>query len=291
MSQKLRYRTVFLSDIHLGTRGCHAHHVARLLKRVRCDKLYLVGDIVDMWRLKKKWYWNDDHNDVIRRVLKLAKKGTEVVFIPGNHDEAARQFFHMDFAGVKVKPYDVHVAADGRRLFVTHGDQYDLVVKHSRLLSMLGSAAYEWLIRLNVVYNRGRSLLGLKYWSLSKFLKLKVKQACTFISRYEDTLVHEAKRREMDGVVCGHIHQAEDRVIDGIAYYNCGDWVESCTLLVEHEDGRMELLDGLELLAEPSNKSLHDTLPIDADDLDPVETIAVERFAFLEEALAGTSKH
>lgn len=245
---KTRYRTVFLSDLHLGTRGSQAHELARLLKRIRCDKLYLVGDIVDMWRLKKRWYWTQAHNDVVRRVLKLAKKGTDVTFIPGNHDEAARQFFHMEFGGVRIKPFDVHTTADGRRLFVTHGDQFDLVVKHSPLLSMLGSAAYEWLIRLNVVYNRGRALLGLRYWSLSKFLKLKVKKACTYISRFEETLVQEARRRKLDGVVCGHIHQAETREIDGVAYFNCGDWVECCTLLVEHHDGRVELLDGLKLL-------------------------------------------
>lgn len=244
---KLRYRTVFLSDMHLGTRGCQAREVARLLKHVRCDKLYLVGDIIDMWRLKKRWYWTADHNDIVRRVLKLAKRA-EVVFIPGNHDEAARQFFHMEFGGVRIKPFDVHHTADGRRLFVTHGDQFDLVVKHSRLLALLGGAAYAWLIRLNVVYNRGRAMLGLRYWSLSKFLKLKVKKACTFISRFEETLVHETRRRGLDGVVCGHIHQAEHRDFDGVAYYNCGDWVESCTLLVEHLDGRIELLDGLKLL-------------------------------------------
>lgn len=248
MATKLRYRTVFISDLHLGTRGCQADAVARLLKRIRCDKLYLVGDIIDMWRLKKRWYWNAAHNDVIRRILKHAKRGAEVVFVPGNHDEAARQFFDMDFAGVRIKPTDIHTTADGRRLFVTHGDQFDLIVKHSRVLSMLGAAAYEWLIRLNVLYNHGRAALGLSYWSLSKFLKLKVKKACTYISRYEEAVIHEARKQKVDGVVCGHIHQAEHRVCDGIDYYNCGDWVECCTLLVEHLDGRMELIDGLALL-------------------------------------------
>lgn len=248
MAAKASYRTVFLSDIHLGARGCQAEAVAKLLKRIRCERLYLVGDVIDMWRLKKRWFWPADHNDVVRRILKMAKKGTEVVFIPGNHDEAARQFYGLEFGGVRIKPHDVHETADGRHLFVTHGDQFDLVIQYSPMLSMLGGAAYEWLIRLNVIYNKARSFMGLRYWSLSKFLKLKVKKACTYISRFEDVVVREAKRRRMDGVVCGHIHQAEVRKEGGITYYNCGDWVESCTLLVEHHSGKMELLDGLELL-------------------------------------------
>jgi UDP-2,3-diacylglucosamine pyrophosphatase LpxH len=268
LADKRRYRTVFLSDLHLGTRGCQAQDLARLLKRLRCDKLYLVGDVIDMWRLRKRWYWTAAHNDVVRRVLKIARKH-EVIFIPGNHDEAARQFFHLEFGGVRVKPFDVHTTADGRQLFVTHGDQFDLIVKHSRLLSMLGSAAYDWLIRLNVVYNRGRSLVGLKYWSLSKFLKLKVKKACTYISRFEDTLVHEARRRKLDGVVCGHIHQAEQRDYDGVTYFNCGDWVESCTLLVEHQDGRIELLDGLTLLEELRLGEAADGVDADPDTHEP----------------------
>jgi len=239
---KLKYRSVFLSDLHLGSVGSQARDVARLLKRIECERLYLVGDIIDLWRLRRRWYWPAEHNDVVRRILKLASRDTEVVLIPGNHDEAVRQYHHLEFGGVKIKPLDVHTTADGRRLLVTHGDQYDLVVKHSRLLSVLGSVAYEWLIRLNVLYNRGRALLGLRYWSLSLFLKLKVKRACTFISRFEETLMAEARRRKLDGVVCGHVHHAETRRDGELTYYNCGDWVESCTLLVEHADGRMELL-------------------------------------------------
>ena len=246
---KLRYRTVFLSDLHLGTPGVQAADLSKLLKKLQCEKLYLVGDVIDMWRLRRKWFWPSEHNDVVRRILKIASKNkTQVILLPGNHDEAARQYHHLEFGGVQVEPYAVHTTADGRRLLVIHGDQFDLVVKHSPLLSMAGALAYEWLQRLNRGYNRGRALVGLRYWSLSNYLKLKVKKACTFISRFEETLSREARRQNLDGVVCGHIHKAEVAHIDGIEYYNCGDWVESCTLLVEHFDGKMEVLDGLALL-------------------------------------------
>ncbi len=245
---KLNYRTVFLSDLHLGSNGCQAKDISRLLKHLKCEKLYLIGDIIDMWRLRQRWYWPAEHNDVVRRILKLAHKGTEVIFVPGNHDAAARQYSEMEFGGVKVKLRDVHETADGRRLLITHGDQFDLVVKHSPVLSMLGSLAYEWLLTINTFYNKGRAMLGLRYWSISQFLKLKVKQACTFISRFEQTLVHEARRGGLDGVVCGHIHKADQRLEDGIAYFNCGDWVESCTILVEHACGQMEVLNGLAML-------------------------------------------
>jgi len=239
----LRYRTVFLSDLHLGSNGCRAAELSAFLKCVKCETLYLVGDVIDMWRLKSKWYWPGKHNRVISRILKMARKGTRVVFIPGNHDEHARQYAGLSFGGVELVLEAEHVTADGRRLYVSHGDQFDMVVKHARLLSMLGSWAYEVLLRLNRHYNRVRRLLGLRYWSLSQFLKLQVKSACTYISKFEDALADEAKRKGYDGVVCGHIHKAEIR--DGeLAYYNCGDWVESCTALVEDFDGTMSLLDG-----------------------------------------------
>ncbi|MEO0965499.1 MAG: UDP-2,3-diacylglucosamine diphosphatase [Planctomycetota bacterium] len=247
---KVHYRTLFLSDIHLGSTGSHAKQASRLLKHVRCDTLYLVGDIVDMWRLKRKWHWPKSHNEVVRRVLKLAERGTKVVFIPGNHDNGARQFDGMEFGKVQLKLRDIHTTADGRKLLVTHGDQYDLVVKHHPVLSAFGGLAYEWLLRFNRLYNFGRASMGYKYWSLSKYLKLKVKHACTFISRFEETLIAEAKREGTDGVVCGHIHKAEHTTVDGIEYWNCGDWVESCTLVAEHHDGKMEVLDGLKLLDE-----------------------------------------
>ncbi len=293
---KLRYRTVFLSDLHLGSSGSRAKDISRLLKRIDCDTLYLVGDIIDMWRLRSKWNWPAEHNDVVRRVLKMVKKDTRVIYIPGNHDEGARQYAGLEFGGVELLIKDVHLTADGRRLLVTHGDQFDLVVKHHPLLSSLGGIAYEWLMALNRLYNVGRMRLGFRYWSLSKFIKLKVKRACTFISRFEETLVKEAERMGVEGVVCGHIHKAEHRVESGIEYFNCGDWVESCTLVVEHDDGQMEVLDGIELLqqirdAKHRHQGKHpkhgkrakhgkhapviagagDVLDDDDDDLEPVE--------------------
>ncbi|MEO0515233.1 MAG: UDP-2,3-diacylglucosamine diphosphatase [Planctomycetota bacterium] len=244
----LDYRTVFISDTHLGSRGCQAAALSKFIKYVRCDRLYLVGDIVDMWRLKQRWYWPGEHNNVLRRILNQTKHHTDVVLVPGNHDEAARQFLHSDFGGIRVLPYAVHVTADDRRLLVIHGDQFDLVVKHSRFVSMLGGKAYESLINFNRRYNTARRMLGLPYQSLSKSIKGKVKSACMFISKFEETLAKEAERRGLDGVVCGHIHEPaarEPNPDQPTAYYNCGDWVENCTALVEHHDGRMEVIDGL----------------------------------------------
>jgi UDP-2,3-diacylglucosamine pyrophosphatase LpxH len=247
MAQRARFRTVFISDLHLGAAGARADDVAAFLKSIDCDTLYLVGDILDMWRLRKRWLWPEANNRVVRRLLKLGKRGTRIVYIPGNHDDPARRYAGLNFGGVEVALHSVHTTADGRSLLVTHGDQFDLVVRNARLLSALGAWAYDWLVRLNRHYNRLRSALGLDYWSLSQYIKLKVKSACTHISRFEDALIEEARRSGHAGVVCGHIHKAEVREVGGVAYYNCGDWVESCTALVEHADGRLEVIDGFEL--------------------------------------------
>ncbi len=262
MAIKLRYRTMFLSDIHLGSRGCRASEVVDLLKHIRCEKLYLVGDIVDMWRLKQRWHWPAEHNEVIRQVLKCAKRGTEVIFIPGNHDEWARDYVGLNFGGVHIEMDDIHETADGRKLLVSHGDQYDMVVKHARLLSMLGAWAYDTLLLINRWYNAARLRMGLKYWSLSKYLKSRVKSACVYVSRFEETLMDEARRKKLDGVVCGHIHHPEVRRGD-IDYYNCGDWVESCTALVEHEDGTLNIIDGIALVQQLREKGVEvpDTTP------------------------------
>ncbi|MEM8781830.1 MAG: UDP-2,3-diacylglucosamine diphosphatase [Planctomycetota bacterium] len=241
----LHYRTVFLSDTHLGSRASQAALLSRFLKHVRCEQLYLVGDIVDIWRMSQKWYWPGEHNNVIRRILNHTKHGTDVVFIPGNHDEGARQFLGLEFGGVRVEAFDVHATADGRRLFVTHGDHFDLVVRHHRLLSKLGGKAYEMLVNLNRPYNAGRRMLGLPRHSMSKAIKLKVKKACNFISEFEIALERETRQRGLDGVVCGHIHKPEIREAEGaddIAYYNCGDWIEDCTAIVEDHDGTIRLI-------------------------------------------------
>lgn len=247
------FRTVFLSDLHLGASGHRAEPLSRLLDRIECRKLYLVGDIIDMWQLRRRWLWDDHCDAVVGRLIEMAVDGCEVIFIPGNHDDAARRYEGIEIAGIAIKLYDVHATAAGQKLFVTHGDQYDLVVKHSRAFCLLGDAAYGVLLGLNGFYNRLRALCGRPYWSLSQYVKLKVKSACTFISRFEETLLHEAQRAGLDGVVCGHIHKSEERPggpAGEPAYYNCGDWVESCTLIAEGCDGRVGLIDGLQLLAE-----------------------------------------
>lgn len=243
---KRKFRTVWISDIHLGTRGCNAGLLLDFLHGIECETLYLVGDIVDGWRLRKGWYWPAAHNEVVRRILKLAHKGTRVVLIAGNHDEMLRPYAGMTFGGVEVALEAIHTTADGRQLLVTHGDAFDVVVLYHRWLAFLGDAAYTVLLQLNVVLNRMRRRLHLPYWSLSSYLKKRVKNAVAFIGEFEEAVAHAARERGVDGVVCGHIHSAEIRQIGSVTYYNDGDWVESCTALVEAADGTMSLLDWAE---------------------------------------------
>ncbi len=240
--ERRRFRTIWVSDIHLGTRGCNAQMLIDFLDSTDSDTMYLVGDIIDGWRLKRSWYWPSAHNDIVWRVMKRAKRGTRVVYIPGNHDEMFRQFTGLTFGGIEIRRSAIHQTADGRRLMVTHGDEFDTVVMCHRWLAFAGDAAYEMLMRLNVVINAVRQRFDLPYWSLSKHAKHKVKNAVEFISRFEEAVAHEAGTRGVDGVVCGHIHTAEVRQFGDITYYNDGDWVEGCTALVEHFDGRMEVL-------------------------------------------------
>jgi UDP-2,3-diacylglucosamine pyrophosphatase LpxH len=249
VTSKMRFRTVWISDVHLGSRGSQARDLIRFLKFIECETLYLVGDIIDFWRLKGRGFWPAEHNEVVQRILTMVGEGTRVVYVPGNHDEVAREYLNLEFGGVRILPHTIHETADGRRLLITHGDQFDLVVKHSRLLALLGGAAYEWLIVLNRWYNAVRRWRGKPYWSLSRYMKDRVKSACTFISRFEDALAHEARAQNLCGVVCGHIHKAEYRRHE-IEYFNCGDWVESCTAVVEHDDGRMEVIEALPTIAE-----------------------------------------
>jgi UDP-2,3-diacylglucosamine pyrophosphatase LpxH len=241
-----KFRTVFISDTHLGTAGCNADLLLDFLKSIECETLYLVGDIIDGWRLKKGWFWPERHNDIIRRILKMAKYGTRVVYIPGNHDEVLRDFVGLGFGGIEIAPEVIHETADGRRLLVLHGDEFDGIVLYQRWLAFLGDSAYVALLRLNIWVNAARRGLGLPYWSLSAYLKKRVKNAVEFIGRYEEAVAHAARDRGADGVVCGHIHSAEIRQFGDITYYNDGDWVESCTALVEHRDGAMEILDWAE---------------------------------------------
>ncbi len=243
---KRHYRTVWISDVHLGTRGCNAALLLDFLRSTECEVLYLVGDIVDGWRLRKGWYWPDAHNEVVRRVLKMAHRGTRVVLIAGNHDEMLRPYAGMNFGGVQVALDAIHLTADGRRLLVTHGDEFDAVVLYARWLAFLGDKAYALLLRANVMFNAVRRRFKLPYWSLSAYLKKRVKNAVQFICAYEEAVAAAARERQVDGVVCGHIHSAEIRQIGDITYYNDGDWVESCTALVEEPDGAMRLVDWAE---------------------------------------------
>ncbi|WP_298092841.1 UDP-2,3-diacylglucosamine diphosphatase [uncultured Sphingomonas sp.] len=236
------YRTIWISDVHLGTRGCNAEMLVDFLDHVDSDTLYLVGDIIDGWQLKRRFYWPPAHNDVVRRLLKRARRGTRVVYIPGNHDEMFRQFSGMDIGGIAICRKTIHLTADGRRLLVLHGDEFDAITLAHRWLAHVGDHAYTALMVANRWVNGIRRRLNMPYWSLSKHAKARVKNAVAFISHFEEVVAHAAGARGVDGVVCGHIHTAEIREIGGIAYYNDGDWVEGCTALVEHHDGRMELL-------------------------------------------------
>jgi len=241
-AQRLSVRTAWISDLHLGTAGCQAHALLAFLRDLECDTLYLVGDIVDGWQLRRHWYWPQAHNDVVQKILRKARKGTHVIFVPGNHDEFARRYVAHNFGGVDVVDEAVHTLVDGRRLWVTHGDLFDGVIQCAKWLAYAGDVAYGWTLRLNRRFNLLRAHLGLPYWSLSRYLKGKVKRAVSYIGDFEEAVAREARERGLDGVVCGHIHHAEIRTIDGILYCNDGDWVESLTALVEHRDGRLEIV-------------------------------------------------
>lgn len=238
-----RYKTLFISDIHLGTKGCQAEMLLEFLKYNDAETIYLVGDIIDGWRLRSGWYWPQAHNDVVQKILRKARKGTRVVLIPGNHDEFMRDYTGLQFGGVEMVDQAIHETVDGRRVLVIHGDQFDAVVMHARWLAFLGDWAYETALFLNTRINIVRRRLGLTYWSFSAWAKLKVKRAVNFISDFESTLSAEARKQNADGVVCGHIHHAANHDMGGVQYMNCGDWVESCTALVESFEGRFEIID------------------------------------------------
>ncbi|HEX6703661.1 MAG TPA: UDP-2,3-diacylglucosamine diphosphatase [Albitalea sp.] len=238
-----RYRSVWISDLHLGTPGCQAHALLDFLKHVESEHLFLVGDIIDGWQLRRSWYWPQAHNDVVQKLLRKARKGTRVIFIPGNHDEFARRYVEHNFGGVDVAEEWIHETADGRKLWIIHGDLFDGVIQCAKWLAHVGDTLYEFTLKLNRHLNSLRARLGLPYWSLSKYLKLKVKRAVSYVGDFETAVAREARKRGVQGVVCGHIHHAELRDIDGIVYANDGDWVESLTALVEHFDGRLEIVD------------------------------------------------
>lgn len=251
---KMKLRTVWVSDIHLGTAGCQADLLCDFLHSIECETLYLVGDIVDGWRLRKGWYWPDQHNEVIRRVLKMAHRGTRVIYIPGNHDEMFRDYAGLSFGGVEVQLEAIHTTADGRNLLVTHGDAFDGIVLYARWLAFLGDQAYTLLLKANIILNAVRRKFNMPYWSLSSYLKMRVKNAVQFIGKYEEVVAREAAQRGVEGVVCGHIHSAEIREFGSITYYNDGDWVESCTALTEAKDGTMSIINWAENVRNCASK-------------------------------------
>ncbi len=236
-------RSIFLSDIHLGTRACQAERLLSFLRHYESSHLYLVGDIVDFWAMSRSIHWSRNQNTVVQKFLKRARHGTRVIFVPGNHDEVLREYVGTSFGDVELVQECVHVAADGRRYAVLHGDEFDQVTRHHRWVAVLGDVAYNLLVRLNTWLSLARRTLGISgYWSLAGYAKRKVKSAVGFIYDFEDSVMHAVRDRGLDGVICGHIHSATIRDIDGLTYINCGDWVDSCTAIVEHHDGRMELI-------------------------------------------------
>lgn len=235
-------RAIWVSDVHLGTKASKAAALSEFLAGYRAESLYLVGDIVDGWALRKSWYWDAAHNDVVRLLLKAAREGTQVRLLCGNHDEFLRDWIGQNFGGIQIQEEAEHRTADGRRLLILHGDRFDLVVRGSPWLAHLGDWAYRMLMVVNTGFNWVRRKLGLRYWSLSLFLKQKVKAAVAYGNSFEDAVTREAKERGFDGVVCGHIHKPEIRPHAGILYLNSGDWVESCTALVEEMDGTIHLV-------------------------------------------------
>jgi UDP-2,3-diacylglucosamine pyrophosphatase LpxH len=237
------YRTIWISDFHLGTKGSQAKEILNFLRHSEANKIYLVGDIVDGWQLSKRWYWPQAHNDVIQKILEKARNGTEVIFIPGNHDEVARDFVDSTLGGIQVRDDAIHVSADGKKYWVVHGDLFDNVIQHARWLAYIGDWAYVFLLKVNTLFNSIRIFFKFPYWSLSQYIKSKVKMAVSFISAFEKSMVTETRRRGCDGVICGHIHKAEIREIEGILYANDGDWVESMTALVENFDGNLEIVE------------------------------------------------
>ena len=237
-----KYKSIFISDVHIGSKGCKSKYLYNFLKTHSCENLFLVGDIIDCWRLKSKIYWPQEHSNVIRNILSMAKNGTKVTYITGNHDDFLRIYQPLQLGNLELKEEHVYETVSGKNFLVIHGDQFDIVTKYGKSLSVLGDKVYTFLLALNKVLNFFRSRLGFGYWSLAKYLKDLTKKAVNKASDYEESLSRECKTRNLDGIVCGHIHKAQISVINGIEYLNCGDWVESATALVETMTGEFKLI-------------------------------------------------
>jgi len=237
-------RSIFLSDIHLGTKACQAHHLLDFLKSYTSEHVFLLGDIVDLWSMSRgAVHWTEAQNTFVQKMLRRARHGEKVIFIPGNHDEALREYVGAIFGNILVEHEHIHTAADGKRYLLLHGDEFDQVTRHHRWIAVLGDKAYDLLVSLNHYLSwLRRTLKRPGYWSLAGYAKRKVKTAVSFIFNFEDAVIHHAREKGVDGAICGHIHWPMMKVIDGMQYINCGDWVDSCTAIVEHLDGRMELI-------------------------------------------------
>ncbi len=245
-----RFRTLFISDVHLGSKAAKAEFLVEFLRQHDADKIYLIGDIVDGWRLRRSWHWPQSHNDVVQKILRKGRRGTKIIYIAGNHDEFLRPFQGIHFGGIVVTDRDVHETADGKRFLVIHGDQFDVVVHHARFLACFGDWAYEIAVRINTINDRMRRMLGLPYWSFSSWAKVRVKKAVNFIGSFQKILAEEAREHGATGVICGHIHHPTIETIEGIDYVNTGDWVENCTAVAENQDGSLELLTWANRVAE-----------------------------------------
>ena len=244
-----KFRTLFISDIHLGTPDCQASALIDFLREHDAETIYLVGDIVDLWRMQRKgFYWPQAHNDVVQKLLRKARNGTRIIYVPGNHDETLRNYLGQHFGGIEVRERDVFSTADGKRFLIIHGDEFDMVVMHIRWLAYLGDSAYTFAMWFNKWLNHARRSLGLPYWSFSKWAKNKVKQAVSYIGDFERVMTEEARKHGVDGIICGHIHHAANEIRGSVHYVNTGDWVESCTAVAEHDDGRLELIDWNEIV-------------------------------------------
>lgn len=255
-----RYRAIFVSDLHLGTKACQAEAFIDFLRCHDASRIYLIGDIVDFWRIKCGTYWPQSHNDVLQKLLRKARKGTDLVYIPGNHDEAMRDYCGMRFGGIAIERNAIHVAADGRRYLIIHGDEFDVVVRYAKWLALFGDWSYAFALWANTHFNTIRRILGLPYWSLSAYLKQRVKRAVNYIGEFEAALAQEARRNDAQGVVCGHIHHAAMRDVGDIVYVNTGDWVESRTAIAETDDGTLEIIHWSQSGAKPGLEPLIEEL-------------------------------
>jgi UDP-2,3-diacylglucosamine pyrophosphatase LpxH len=264
----MNYRSIWISDVHLGTRHSQVGKLLDFLRETECEQLYIVGDFIDGWQLRRKWYWTEEYNLLVQKLLRKNRKQTQVTFIIGNHDEFLEQFLGLNFGAVQLAERTVHIAADGKRYVVLHGHQFDGLAHFNRLLDRVGSALYERILDMNVWVNRVRRLLGFGYWSFASYIKLKAKRAMKYVNDYEEALIQFARKSEACGVICGHIHRPEIRQVGEVVYMNCGDWIENCTALVEDYTGKISLIN----FHERERKELEET----AKEVRPTNRIQAE---------------